>query len=104
MLLGLLLIAIGFASYIVWRGANDATDRADPEVRRAAREARRAKRERQRVQDRPPPVDEDPCELALNDPVEALLRYGINDDATRLIAEGRGDDLSGLGWRDPGAS
>ena len=48
---------------------------------------------------RPDPVevDESPSELALRDPVEALLRYGTPADAARLADQGQ--DLSALGYR-----
>lgn len=35
------------------------------------------------------------------DQLEQLQRHGTSDDAARLIAEGRGDELKGLGWHDP---
>lgn len=41
--------------------------------------------------------DLSPSELAVNDPVEALLRYGMPDDAARLGEQGV--DLGGLGYR-----
>jgi len=48
---------------------------------------------------RPDPldIDESPSELALRDPVEALLRYGTPADAARLAEQGQ--DLSALGYR-----
>jgi hypothetical protein len=48
---------------------------------------------------RPAPldIDESPSELALRDPVEALLRYGTPADAARLAEQGQ--DLSALGYR-----
>lgn len=49
----------------------------------------------------PPQFDEpeSPTELALRDPVEALLRYGTPADAARLAEQGT--DLSALGYRPP---
>ncbi len=47
----------------------------------------------------PPPEDETPSELALRDPVEALLRYGTPADAARLAEQGV--DLGALGHRPP---
>jgi hypothetical protein len=44
---------------------------------------------------------ESPAELALADPVEALLRYGTPADAARLADQGI--DLAALGYRPPGA-
>lgn len=45
------------------------------------------------------PADPDsPEELLRRDPAQALARYGTPADAERLIAEGRGDELRGLGW------
>lgn len=38
-----------------------------------------------------------PCELAAEDPVEALLRYGTPADADRLADEGV--DLTALGYK-----
>ena len=48
---------------------------------------------------RPDPVDidESPSELALRDPVEALLRDGTPAGAARLAEQGQ--DLSALGYR-----
>ena len=49
----------------------------------------------------PPPTADDHAETcgAQGDQVELLRRYGTADDAARLIADGRGDDLAGLGYR-----
>lgn len=43
----------------------------------------------------------DASALALDDPLEALTRYGTADDAARLAEQGV--DLSGLGYRPPEA-
>ncbi len=43
--------------------------------------------------------DRSPSELAAEDPVAALLRYGTPDDAARLKEQGV--DLGGLGYRAP---
>ena len=43
--------------------------------------------------------DLSPSELAVVDPVEALLRYGTPDDVARLGEQGI--DLGGLGYRSP---
>jgi hypothetical protein len=45
--------------------------------------------------------EESSSELALRDPVEALLRYGTPADAARLSDQGI--DLGALGYRPPGA-
>ena len=61
-----------------------------------------AKSARQR--ERPPlalPDDRSPSELAAEDPVEALLRYGTPADAARLADQGV--DLGALGYRPPDA-
>ncbi|NJC34777.1 hypothetical protein GGR88_002291 [Sphingomonas jejuensis] len=53
------------------------------------------------VADDAPPEEPTIAALIRDNPVEALRRYGTSDDAARLIEEGRGDELKGLGWRDP---
>lgn len=47
-----------------------------------------------------PPSDRSPTELAADDPIEALLRYGTPDDASHLADQGV--DLGALGYRPPG--
>ncbi|MEO5972578.1 MAG: hypothetical protein ABIP91_04355 [Sphingomicrobium sp.] len=47
----------------------------------------------------PPPDDQTPSEIALDDPLEALLRYGTPADAARLAEQGV--DLAALGHRPP---
>ena len=50
----------------------------------------------------PEPIDDrSPNELAADDPVEALRRYGTPADAERLGEQGV--DLGGLGYRPPDA-
>jgi hypothetical protein len=43
-----------------------------------------------------------PEALVRRDPAQALARYGTPADAERLVAEGRGDELRGLGWTGEG--
>ena len=47
----------------------------------------------------PPPDEPSPSELAADDPVEALLRYGTPEDAARLKEQGV--DPGELGYRPP---
>lgn len=45
---------------------------------------------------RPGPADDD------DDVLDTLARYGTDGDARRLIEQGYGDDLAGLGYRPDG--
>lgn len=47
----------------------------------------------------PAPDGEDPLDLLDRDAPEALARYGTPETAAWLEAQGRGDELRGLGYR-----
>ena len=59
----------------------------------------RATKPPSRITADPDPDEPTPSELALEDPLEALRRYGTPDDAARL--SGQGVDLGALGYRPP---
>ena len=74
----MILLGILFFMLVVIAGAVNSAKRRDP----------------------PPPAlpdERSASELAADDPVEALLRYGTTDDAARLADQGV--DLGGLGYR-----